>query len=368
MGGRVNVSFPKLGLDFDISREAFRIFNTPIYWYGILIALAFLVCVLWAMKDSKKFDYEPETVIDLMLFAAPAAIIGARLYYVIFSWENYKYEPMKIFDMREGGLAVIGGVLFAIIAAYFVVRYKKIPILKYFDFAVVYIPLGQAIGRLGNFFNQEAFGTNTELPWGMTSPVVRNFLQNLSNNGVAVNPEQPVHPTFLYELLWNLVIFAFLMWMRRHKKFNGEVFCFYFIGYGIGRAVIEGLRTDSLMIGSLRVSQLLSVIFIIVFSIIVLYTRSKLKNNFDSVEVGQSGYAGILKILEEEQKVEEQSSSDQASAQTEVQGETEAGAQAEAHTEAHSEAHQPEEATGTEGSTVNEDTEATGSEKNEDSK
>ncbi len=304
MGGRENISFPKLGLDFDVSREAFRIFNMPVYWYGILIAIAFLVCVIWAMRDSKRFGYEPDTIIDLMLFAAPAAIIGARLYYVVFKWEDYKYEPMKIFNTREGGLAVIGGVIFAVIAAYFVIRYKKIPILKFFDFAVVYIPLGQAIGRLGNFFNQEAFGTNTDLPWGMTSSSVKYYLQNLNNSGMAINPELPVHPTFLYELLWNVALFAFLMWMRQRKKFNGEVFCLYFIGYGIGRAIIEGLRVDSLMIGSLRASQLLSVIFVIVFSLIVIYKRTKLKNDFDSVEVGQSGYAGILKILEEDQKTE----------------------------------------------------------------
>ncbi len=299
MEDKILVSFPNLGLDFNISNVAFKVFNMPIYWYGIIIAFAFLVCVLWAMRDSNKFGLVPETVIDLMLFAAPAAIIGARLYFVVFSWDTYKYNPIDILNLRKGGLAVIGGVLFAVIAGYFVARYKKIPVLKFFDFAVVYIPLGQAIGRWGNFFNQEAFGTNTSLPWGMTSSPVRAYLQNLANSGVNVNPDLPVHPTFLYESLWNFILFAFLMWIRRKKKFDGEVFCYYFIGYGIGRAVIEGLRTDSLMLGNLRVSQLLSIIFIIIFSIIVIYRRTKVKNN-EEVEVGQSGYAAILKIMEEE--------------------------------------------------------------------
>ncbi len=301
MEDKVTVSFPNMGLDFDISREAFRVFGMPIYWYGIIIALAFFVCVIWAMRDSRKFDLVPETIIDLMLFAAPIAIICARLYFVIFSWDNYKYDLKQIFNTRNGGLAILGGIIGAVITAYFVARYKKIPAFKLFDFAIPYVALGQAIGRWGNFFNQEAFGTNTNLPWGMTSPTVRAYLQNLQSGGMNINPDLPVHPTFLYESLWDIAVFIFLLWMRRKKKFNGEVFCMYFVTYGIGRAVIEGLRTDSLMLGSLRVSQLLSVIFVIVFSIIVIYKRIKIKNSFDDVEIGQSGYASILKILDEEE-------------------------------------------------------------------
>jgi len=301
MNERIAVSFPGLGLNFDVPRVAFSIFNMPIYWYGIIIALAFFVCVLWAMRDSKKFGLVPETVIDLMLFAAPVAIICARLYFVIFSWENYRYDPIQILNFRNGGLAVLGGIIGAVITGYFVARYKKIPTFKFFDFAIPYVALGQAIGRWGNFFNQEAFGTNTSLPWGMTSPAVKSYLQNLNNTGMDINPDMPVHPTFLYESLWDIGVFVLLMWMRKKKKFDGEVFCLYFITYGIGRAVIEGLRTDSLMLGNLRVSQLLSVIFFIAFTIFVIYKRVRLRNNLEEVEVGQSGYAGILKIMEEEE-------------------------------------------------------------------
>ncbi len=301
---KVTVSFPNMGLNFDIPREAFKVFGMPIYWYGIIIALAFFICVIWAMRDSRKFDLVPETVIDLMLFAAPIAIICARLYFVIFSWENYKYDLKQIFNIRNGGLAILGGIIGAVITAYFVARYKKIPAFKFFDFAIPYVALGQAIGRWGNFFNQEAFGTNTSLPWGMTSPTIRAYLQNMQNSGFNINPDLPVHPTFLYESLWDVAVFIFLLWMRRKKKFDGEVFCMYFITYGIGRAVIEGLRTDSLMLGSLRVSQLLSIIFIILFSIIVIYKRIKIKNSFDDVEIGQSGYASILKIMDEEEAVQ----------------------------------------------------------------
>ncbi len=304
MDERIAVSFPNMGLDFNISRVAFRVvfgkFDFPVYWYGIIIALAFFVCVLWAMRDSRKFDLVPDTVIDLMLFAAPVAIICARLYYVIFSWENYRYDLMQIFNTRNGGLAVFGGIIGAVITAYFVARYKKIPIFKFFDFAIPYVALGQAIGRWGNFFNQEAFGTNTSLPWGMTSPVIKSYLQGLQSNGVSINPDLPVHPTFLYESVWDIGVFIFLMWLRKKKKVDGEVFCLYFITYSIGRAVIEGLRTDSLMLGNLRVSQLLSILLIVVFTIFVIYLRTKAKNS-EVVEIGHSGYANVLKIIEEEE-------------------------------------------------------------------
>lgn len=302
--------FPELGWSFDVPRVAFNIFGKPIYWYGIIIAAAFLICVLWAMKDSTKYDLVPDTIIDLMLFAAPAAIICARIYYVIFSWSEYSDNLIDILNLRKGGLAVYGGIIGAIVAAYFVARYKRIPTMKLFDFAIPYVALGQAIGRWGNFFNQEAFGTNTTLPWGMTSPTINAYLTNKAASiqetvGITVNPELPVHPTFLYESLWNIAVFAFLMWMRKRKKFSGEIFCLYFITYSIGRAFIEGLRTDSLMFGNLRISQFLSIILVIVFVILVVVLRNKAKNAVDQeVEVGQSAYAKVLKYMEEEQEVE----------------------------------------------------------------
>ncbi|QNU65723.1 prolipoprotein diacylglyceryl transferase [Ruminiclostridium herbifermentans] len=304
------VSFPNMNLEFNISSEAFRIFNKSIYWYGIIIALAMCVCVIWAIKDSKKFDLVPDTVIDLMLFAAPISIIFARLYYVIFRWEDYSSNLLEIFNIRNGGLAIYGGIIGAVITAYFVARYKKIPTFKFFDFAIPYVPLGQAIGRWGNFFNQEAFGTNTSLPWGMKSSVTKAYLQNNMDaiqqlHGITVNPDLPVHPTFLYESILDLAIFVFLMWMRRKKKFDGEVFCFYFITYSLGRAFIEGLRTDSLMLGNMRVSQFLSVVLVIAFGIYIVYKRIKLNNESLELEyTGKSVYAGILKEIEEEEKLE----------------------------------------------------------------
>ncbi len=182
--------------------------------------------------------------------------------------------------------------------------------MKLFDFAIPYVALGQAIGRWGNFFNQEAFGANTSLPWGMTSSTITSYLTNKSDSiqetlGITVNPDLPVHPTFLYESLWSLLIFAFLMWMRKRKKFSGEIFCLYFISYSLGRAFIEGLRTDSLMLGNLRVSQFLSIIMIIAFSVLVIVLRNKAKNAVcEEAETEPSVYANVLKYLEEEQAAE----------------------------------------------------------------
>ncbi len=310
MNESVLVSFPNMNIHINVSNVAFRIFNMPIYWYGIIIAFAFLVCVLWAMKDSKKFDLVPDTVIDLMLFAVPAAIICARLYYVIFTWEDFSSDLSQIFNTRNGGLAIYGGVIGGVIVAYFVAKHKKISTFKFFDFAIPYVALGQAIGRWGNFFNQEAFGTNTSLPWGMTSPVTKAYLTNhakeiLDLNGIIVNPDLPVHPTFLYESILDFAVFAFLLWMRKKKKFDGEVFCLYFLTYSLGRAFIEGLRTDSLMIGSFRASQLLSVLLVIAFAVFIVYKRIKIKNeSLEQPYEGKSAYADILKSMEEENSLE----------------------------------------------------------------
>ncbi len=307
------VSFPELGWSFNVPRVAFNIFGKPIYWYGIIIAAAFLICVLWAMKDAPKYDLVPDTIIDLMLFAAPAAIICARLYYVIFTWSDYSDNLIDILNLRKGGLAIYGGIIGAIITAYFLARYKRIPIMKLFDFTIPYVALGQAIGRWGNFFNQEAFGTNTSLPWGMTSPTITSYLTNKADSiqktvGITVNPDLPVHPTFLYESLWNIAIFAFLMWMRKRKKFSGEIFCLYFITYSIGRAIIEGLRTDSLMLGNLRVSQFLSILLIVAFGILVIVLRNKAKNAVNEVEseTAPSAYANVIKYMEEEEQAEQE--------------------------------------------------------------
>ncbi|RCX16568.1 phosphatidylglycerol:prolipoprotein diacylglycerol transferase [Anaerobacterium chartisolvens] len=301
------IEFPRLGLEFEISREAFKIFTLPIYWYGIIIAFAFILAVILGMRSSKKFGIEPESIVDLVLFAAPVAIVFARLYYVVFNWGEFKDDLLSVFNTRQGGLAIYGGVIGAVIVAYFFARHKKIGVLKLIDFGVPYLVLAQGIGRWGNFVNQEAFGVNTRLPWGMTGDSIREQLAFLQMKGMAVTPDLPVHPTFLYESLMDIGIFLFLIWYRKRKKLEGEVFFLYMILYGIGRAFIEGLRTDSLMLGSLRVSQLLGFLFAISFVIAFVLRRRKFNLSLEEAEqAGSSRYGEILRELEENEKEQDE--------------------------------------------------------------
>lgn len=283
------VEFPGLGLVLHINPIALKIFGIPIYWYGIIIAVGFLVAVLLGMRDSQKFGIDSETIIDLVLFAAPTAIVFARLYYVVFSWNSYKNNLWEIINIRHGGLAIYGGVVGAFLMAYLVSKYKKISALKLFDFGVPYLVLAQAIGRWGNFINQEAFGTNTTLPWGMKSEATTSYLKDLQSRGINVDPGAPVHPAFLYESLWNLGVFFLLIWYRKRKKRDGEVFFLYMILYGVGRFWIESLRTDSLMAGNLRISMVLAALFVVGFSILFLVKR----RNVQLAGSGDSGYGEL---------------------------------------------------------------------------
>lgn len=226
---------------------AFEIFGMPVRWYGIIISLGIILGTLITIKESKKRGYGEDLVIDLLLFAIPLSIVGARLYYVVFSWDRYKDNLGDIINIRQGGLAIHGGLIMAVIVALVYTRVKKINFWSIADMFAPGIILGQAIGRWGNFVNQEAHGGPTDLPWGI-------FI-----NG------QKVHPTFFYESMWNLLVLAFLLWFRKSKsKVKGETFLLYIALYSLGRVFIEGLRTDSLMFAGLRVAQLISVGAIVV--------------------------------------------------------------------------------------------------------
>jgi prolipoprotein diacylglyceryl transferase len=228
-----------------IDPVAFELFGIEIMWYGILIASGVLIGALLALRQSRRIGFREEDLIDLLIFAIPAAIIGARVYYVIFNLDFYKNNLKEIINIRGGGLAIHGGVIAAVIVGIIFCRVRKVDFWQIADITAPSIILGQAIGRWGNFVNQEAYGRETTLPWGMEI-----------NN-------QIVHPTFLYESLWNFLIFIFLIWYRNNRrKMDGEIFAFYIVLYSIGRFFIEGLRTDSLYIGEIRVAQLISVILI----------------------------------------------------------------------------------------------------------
>lgn len=238
---------------------AFELFGIEVMWYGILIAAAVLIGAILAFREARRIDFNEEDLIDLLLYAIPLSILGARLYYVIFSWDYYKNNLIEVFHFRGGGLAIHGAVLTGILVAVIFAKRRKLDFWTIGDITAPSLILGQAIGRWGNYINQEAYGRPTDLPWGIII------------NG------QKVHPTFLYESIWNFIVFLYLMWYRKNKKeVSGEVLLLYIILYSIGRFFIEGLRTDSLMIGPLRTAQLISVISIIVGIYIFRSRRKKI--------------------------------------------------------------------------------------------
>lgn len=238
---------------------AFTLLGMEVRWYGILIALAILLATMIIMKRASRHDLTSDEVLDILIIAIPAGVIGARLYYVIFNWGYYRSDPLQIINFRGGGLAIHGGLILGILAAFLVCRYKNIDFLDALDMTVPVIALAQAIGRWGNYFNSEAYGGPTDLPWAIT-----------------VMGEK-VHPTFLYESIWCFLLFFLLLWIDSRRQFIGQVACLYGILYSLERFLVEGLRTDSLMLGPFRQAQLLSITVIIICAIayIRLYRKNK---------------------------------------------------------------------------------------------
>lgn len=248
------VSFPLLDLSFDINRVAFSIGELKVYWYGIIIAVGFMLAVLYAYKRADKFGIVSDKVADVAIFGIIGGVIGARLYYVIFSWEKFKDDFWGIFEIWEGGIAVYGGLIGGIIAGAIVCKVQKIKFTAMLDVAVIGFLIGQGIGRWGNFVNVEAYGApmQTNLPWGMTSAKIVSEL--------GVEAGTLVHPCFLYESLWCLLGVLVLHLYSKHRRFDGELALFYCVWYGAERFVVEGLRTDSLYLGNFRVSQMLALV------------------------------------------------------------------------------------------------------------
>lgn len=274
--------FPNLGIEIDhLSRTAFTVFGQDIYWYGIFIGLGVILGVLLALHEAKRTGQNPDTYLDFIIYAMIIAIIGARLYYVIFSWDFYSQHPEKIFAIREGGLAIYGGIIGGVLTAIVYSHLKKKNFWVMADTMAPSLILGQMLGRWGNFFNKEAFGGFTDNLFAMryqlsqvrASDVTPNILQNLVTvNGVDYIQ---VHPTFLYESMWSLCVFIILLILQRKKKFDGQVCATYFFGYALGRVWIEGLRTDQLCIGNVPVSQALSAVLIIASVVLYVYCKKK---------------------------------------------------------------------------------------------
>ena len=287
--------FPHLGIEINhLNRVAFTIFGKEVYWYGIFIGTAVLLGLLLAMHEAKRTGQDPDTYLDFALYALVFAIICARLYYVAFSWDTYKDNPLKIFATREGGLAIYGGVIGGVLTALVYSKIKKINFWQLADTAAPSLVLGQVLGRWGNFFNREAFGDFTNNLFAMRYQLSQVRLGDISDNTLSqlqmVNGVEyiQVHPTFLYESLWNLGVFALLIFMSRRKKFHGEIAGLYFLGYGLGRVWIEGLRTDQLQWGGFAVSQVLSAIFIVAAAAFLVWKGRQEKLVLKSTEGGNA--------------------------------------------------------------------------------
>lgn len=280
-----DIVFPKLGIEIkSMNPVAFNLFGIKVFWYGIIIVSGVLAGLFLARYRAKRNDEDPDIYSDFLIYALIGAILGARLYYVIFSWDSYKNDLISIFAFREGGLAIYGGVIGAFIALAIYTKVKKLSFLKMADTAVPGLALGQVIGRMGNFVNMEAFGGHTDGIFGMALnaekakiPVtMRQFIAPLEGY---VGEYLMVQPTFAYEALWNVGVIVILMAYTKHKKFEGELVVLYLILYGIGRGWIEGLRTDQLLIGNtgIAVSQLLAIILAIFGVAILAYKHITLR-------------------------------------------------------------------------------------------
>ena len=271
-----HIDFPALGWSLPISDTLvqFTLFGHEftIKWYGVLIAIGFLLAVLYALRRAPEFDLNPDHMIDAVLVCTLVGFVCARLYYVFFCADVQKYlsNPLSILYIWEGGLGIYGGIIGAFASGILMCRLRRLNTRAMFDIASLGFLIGQAIGRWGNFFNQEAFGSNTTLPWGMTGDIIASG----PNGTSGYTTSDPVHPTFLYESLWCLTGFLLLHFIsKRFYKFKGEIFCGYLVWYGIGRFMIESLRTDSLMIGQMRASQLVAIIAVLTGVVLFLVWR-----------------------------------------------------------------------------------------------
>lgn len=279
-----DIWFPNLGIEIqELSRVAFTVLGKEVYWYGIFIGLGVILGVVLAILEAKRTGQDPDMYVDFVIYALIFAVIGARLYYVIFSWDFYAANPAKIFALREGGLAIYGGIIGATLTAIVYCKKKKVNFWLLADTAAPCLAFGQMLGRWGNFFNREAFGGFTDGFFAMrlrldqvrAGDVSQQVLDNLIHAG-GVDYIQ-VHPTFLYESLWNLALFLILVIYRPKKKFDGQIMGLYFLGYALGRVWIEGLRTDQLMIGPFAVSQVLSGVLIVAAVLFLLWKGRKEK-------------------------------------------------------------------------------------------
>lgn len=281
-----DIAFPHLGIYLENVPKSFSVFGFEIAFYGLVIGIGVLLGVIMAAQVAKKEQMDPDIVWDFAIYAVIFSVIGARIYYVIFAWDWYKDNLLSIFNIRQGGLAIYGGVIAAFITLFIYCRVKKTEPLKLGDCGVCGLLVGQIIGRWGNFFNREVFGEYTDSLFAMCLPIdsVRardvSEMQREAMQAVEHANYIQAHPTFLYESLWNLALLIFMLLYRKRKQYDGQLCLLYLGGYGVGRFIIEGIRTDRLYIPGkvLPVSQVLAlalVVFAVVMHLIAIKKKKK---------------------------------------------------------------------------------------------
>ena len=290
------VQFPRLGLELEIDRVAFSLGGLNIYWYGIIIAAGLLLALAFAFHYAADFGVDADRLVDVVLVGTVCAIICARIYYVAFA--PFKYDSIwDMINLRDGGIAIYGAVIGAAVFGGLACKWRKVPVLPTFDLVAMGFLIGQGMGRWGNFFNQEAFGCNTNSLFGMYSRSTHEYLaqwqSTLAEQGVTVDPSMPVHPTFLYESVWCFVGFFALWAFMKKRRYNGQIALLYAVWYGAGRFWIEGLRTDSLLIPGvgLRVSQVVALVGVVAGLVLLIVLGKKYKNVPFQVQLAVSGDA-----------------------------------------------------------------------------
>lgn len=304
-----HVGFPKLGWFTEMNRVAFTLFGRDFYWYGIIMGAAFLAGVIYAIWRAKRIGFDTDKLVDLILIATPFAIIGARLYYVLFTLDQYD-SFLDVIAIWDGGVAIYGALIAAVLVSVIYCKLRKQNLWDVLDIASPALMLGQAIGRWGNFVNVEAYGTPTDLPWKMEIYDGYGYID--------------VHPTFLYESLWNLIGFIWINLYFKKRKFKGEIFWMYLGWYGLGRSMVEGLRTDSLMWGDIRVSQIFGILCFVVSIIMIIVLRRHVKR----IEVETAAYAPVFTEavpLQEEHPAEENAAEEREDGESEAADAQESG-------------------------------------------
>ena len=284
------VGFPGMGIElFELDPVAFSVFGFDIVWYGIIITCGIILSVLYAMMRSKSEEgVSIDNILDIALISIPAGIVGARLYFVLFKLDSF-HSFYDVVNIRNGGLAIYGGIIFGFLTAFIITKIKKISTVKVFDICAPAFFVGQLIGRWGNFMNVEAYGSKTDLPWRMA----------ISDTGAFISE---VHPTFLYESMWNILGFVLINLLYKKKRFDGQIFLMYITWYGFGRMFIEGLRTDSLYLGQFRVSQLIGAACFLGGVVLIVVNMMKSKSKVLESEE----YESVFKITQLESEIEDE--------------------------------------------------------------